>query len=78
MSVAALENIAPMEAAARAITTAVTEFVIIAARHPQQSRELKSLSIVTEQQLIGRTGYPVANAYSGPLHASSHDAHQLP
>lgn len=35
MSVAVEVNIAPMEAAARAITTALTEFVIIAAhKHP--------------------------------------------
>ena len=78
MSVAVLENIAPTEAAARAITTAVTELVTIAARHPRPSRELKSLSTDTEQQLIGRTGNPVANAYSSPLHASSHNAHQFP
>ena len=31
-----------------------------------------------EQQPIERTRDPVTNAYSNPLHASSHDADQFP
>lgn len=81
MSVAVLENTAPIEAVARAITTPVTEFVMVAVRDEygrDASRKLESLSFDTEEHLIEHTSNPVANAHAGPLQASGHDAHQFP
>lgn len=78
MSVAVLENIAPMEAAARAITTPVTEFVMIAGCDEYTHGKVENSNHDMGQQLIERTSNPIANTYPGPLHASSHDAHQFP